>query len=318
MLQGLISDIDRFATHDGPGIRTAIFFQGCPLHCAWCHSPETQPAQPVLLYRRTKCIECGKCIAVCPQGAIRRNLTQSLQENPGGIKIDTTSCKTCFTCVDACVSGALARSACRKTCKEITDIIAQDKLFYHYSGGGVTLSGGEVLQQAAFACEILEFCQCNQIHTAIETSGYGTPEQLFAVAKRANLIYYDIKLMNDDQHKHFVGAGNTLILENLKMLSKNRTQVGQIVVRVPCIPAVNDSPAQIEQTAKFVVGLGLPFMELLPYNEAAAAKYAWVSRTYAMPPLHARSKAYYAKLQGVLDQLGLMSYETYCAKESKK
>ena len=151
---GLITDIDRFSTHDGPGIRTTVFFQGCPMHCAWCHSPETQPASPVPIYRSMKCIGCRNCMYVCPHGAITPKKYEEDGEKREGIRIDTTFCKKCFACVEVCPSGALTKSSREMSLREVKDIITQDIPFYRHSGGGVTLSGGEVLMQAEFALEI--------------------------------------------------------------------------------------------------------------------------------------------------------------------
>lgn len=305
---GLITDIDRFSTHDGPGIRTTIFFQGCPMHCAWCHSPETQPVSPVPIYRRMKCIGCRSCMHACPHGAIIPKDFEEEGETREGICIDTASCRKCFACAAVCPSGALAKSSRKMSLEEVKDIITQDKPFYRHSGGGVTLSGGEVLIQAEFALKILKFCRTEGIHTAVETTGYGAWDRLYEICRTADLIYYDIKLLDSALHQKFTGVDNELILGNLRMLSENRKEIGEIVVRIPCIPGINDEKEQIGKTARFAAGLKLPFLELLPYNEAAGAKYAWLFQDYALQKLHTRKKEYYEELQKYISQMGLVPY----------
>lgn len=296
-MEGRITDIDRFSTHDGPGIRTTIFFQGCSLHCMWCHSPETQPEKAVLLYKGMGCVRCGCCIDSCPQKAITKQYEK--------IYIKRKLCQNCFTCVKACPAKALVQSSKKVNLEEIEGILVQDKPFYDNSGGGVTLSGGEILMQAEFAFAILSLCKEKQIHTAIETSGCGQAFQLLKIGQAADLIYYDIKVMDTDLHRRFTGRDNGLILDNLRMLSERKQEVGDLVVRIPCIPGINDSLEQIGETARFVKGLGLRWLELLPYNEAAPAKYEWMFQKYQLEDLHTRNKAYYAELEEEVKKVGL-------------
>ena len=305
---GLITDIDRFSTHDGPGIRTTVIIQGCPMHFAWCHSPETQPASPVPIYRSMKCIGCRNCMYVCPHGAITPKKYEEDGEKREGIRIDTTFCKKCFACVEVCPSGALTKSSREMSLREVKDIITQDIPFYRHSGGGVTLSGGEVLMQAEFALEILSFCRLQGVHTAVETTGCGSWDSLYEICRKTDLIYYDIKLLDSELHRKFTGMSNDVILRNLRRLSENREAVGEIVVRIPCIPGINDHKEQIEQTARFVSELKLSFLELLPYNEAAGAKYMWLFQDYSLQKLHTRKKEYYEELQKYVSQFGLLPY----------
>ncbi|MCI8727038.1 MAG: glycyl-radical enzyme activating protein [Hungatella sp.] len=303
-MEGRITDIDRFSTHDGPGIRTAFFFQGCPLRCIWCHSPETQSVEAETVYRKMKCIECGSCIRVCPEHAIARQEKPD-EEGHRGIRIEKELCRKCFACVKACPAKALAQSSGKVSLEEIERILVQDKPFYDNSGGGVTLSGGEILMQAEFALGILNLCKEKQIHTAIETCGYGQASQLLKIGQAADLIYYDVKVMDAGLHRRFTGRDNRRILDNLRMLSERKQETGDVVVRIPCIPGINDSPEQIGETARFVKGLGLGWLELLPYNEAAMAKYQWLFQEYQLADLHTRNKAYYTELEEVVKKAGL-------------
>ena len=306
-MEGKITDIDRFSTHDGPGIRTAIFFQGCPLHCMWCHSPETQPPEPVVVYRKMKCMDCGGCLMACRNHAIVRQ-EKTDEEGIRGIRMERELCRSCFACVKTCPTKALTRSSEKLTLRDIEKILIQDKPFYDSSGGGVTLSGGEVLMQPEFAFEILNLCKAMDIHTAIETCGYGQDVWLLKIGRAADLIYYDIKMMDGELHRRFTGTDNRLILENLRMLSRHKEEVGELVVRIPCIPGINDSLGQIGESARFVKELGLCWLELMPYNEAAPAKYTWLFKEYGLPDLHTRHKAYYEELTEETKKMGLRPY----------
>ncbi len=306
-MEGRITDIDRFSTHDGPGIRTAVFFQGCPLQCMWCHSPETQSSRPVVVYRKMKCIECKRCMDACVNHAI---VSQEEPDEEGrtGIRIRQERCRKCFACVSVCPGKALVQSSKQITIETVRQILMQDKPFYDNSGGGVTLSGGEILMQAEFALEILSLCKEEQIHTAVETSGYGQATWLLQIGKMADLIYYDIKILDGELHRRFTGKDNRLILDNLSMLSHYKEDIGDVVVRVPCIPGINDSLEQIGETACLVKKLGFGWLELLPYNEAAPAKYMWLFQEYQLAHLHTRDKAYYEKLEKEVAGLGLKPY----------
>ena len=316
-MEGRITDIDRFSTHDGPGIRTAIFFQGCPFHCMWCHSPETQPAGAVVVYRKMRCMACQTCMSACARQAIVRQETKD-EEGRTGIRIREELCVNCFACVKACPTKALAQSSRCVSLSEVEQILVQDKPFYDNSGGGVTLSGGEILMQAEFALEIIKMCKKMGIHTAIETSGYGPAAQLLAIGRAADLIYYDIKMMEEELHRRYTGCDNRLILENLKELSRHCRETGELVVRIPCIPGINDSPEQIDRTARFVKELGIGWLELLPYNEAASAKYDWLFRRYGLAGLHTRDKAYYETLERNVAGMGLKPYHPIYRRREKR
>ena len=302
--KGLILDIDRFSTHDGPGIRTTVFLKGCPLRCQWCHSPESQWVNPELLYQYARCRGCFQCIWACPEQAISKK-DAIIAGEKGSIKIDRELCTQCFKCVDGCFSKALRVAGGLMTVEETMGIIQQDIPFYKNSNGGVTISGGEPLYQADFVLELVEHCRWKGIHIALETSGYGKYNELKAIADKVNLIFYDIKLMDSELHQKYTGKPNKLILDNIKALCADSQIVKKILVRIPCIPYINDAPEQIHKTANFMFELGIKEMELMPYNQMASSKYEWMDRTYSLTQLKTRSKDYYQHLNRLVAETGL-------------
>lgn len=302
--RGLILDIDRFTTHDGPGIRTTVFLKGCLLRCLWCHSPDSQNSDPELLYQRARCRECFQCIQACPEQAISKNDT-IISGEKGGIKIDRYLCNQCFECVDGCFPKALRMAGRLQTTEEVMEIIRQDIPFYRNSNGGVTISGGEPLLQADFVLRLIKLCRQEGIHIALETSGYGQYYKLKAIADETDLIFYDIKLMDSQLHQKYTGVSNRLILGNLEALCANSKIVKKIIVRIPCIPEINDAPEQIRKTANLALRLGIPQMELMPYNQMASSKYEWIDRPYYLTQLKTRSKDYYQNLNRLVAETGI-------------
>ena len=281
--KGIIFDIDRFATHDGPGIRTTIFLTGCPLSCLWCHSPESQSARPQLLFRPEKCAACGLCEQACPRGAIRLSEqvgprgAVNMSESPA--VLDRSRCDSCGICCETCYSGALELAGREVTVQEIVERVARDAPYFSTSGGGVTLSGGEPLAQPDFTYELLSAFKKKGVHTAVETTGYCPWESLSRISEVTDLFLYDLKAVDDAVHRRYTGVSNGRILENLKGLCAGESEVQ---VRVPCIPGVNDSPEQIAELAATAAAAGARSLALLPYNGAAAAKYAWIGRKYEL------------------------------------
>ena len=266
MKKGLVFDIDRFATHDGPGIRAAVFLKGCPLSCKWCHSPESQKNEPEVIFQESRCAKCEKC---------------------GG--------------ADLCVTQALRMCGRWYGADEIWEIVVRDKPFYINSGGGITISGGEPLMQADFTHEVLSLCRQDGIHTAMETSGFGNQAALLKIAEVCDLIYYDIKAVDDGLHQMYTGLGNAVVWDNLSALCVNNAE--KIVVRVPCIPQVNDSKEQIAEIAHRIRLLGIRTMELMPYNPYAGAKYEWLGRDYELAHMEARKPAYYENLAEMSNEI---------------
>lgn len=263
----------KYALHDGPGIRTTIFFKGCPLNCWWCHNPESQAAGAELLLRGDRCIACGECASTCPHGAVTvRN---------GAVVTDPGRCQTCLTCVSVCHADARAASGRSVPAGEVLAEVAKDLIFYEESGGGVTFSGGEPLMQPDFLCHLLEQCKAREIHTAVETSGFGKLSDLLRAAAHTDLFLYDLKLMDDAQHRKYTGVSNRIIIQNLRELSRHHNN---ITIRVPIIPGINDSEANLMATAELVADLpGVRSLNLLPYHKSGVAKYERLGKPYSLP-----------------------------------
>lgn len=260
----LIGGIQKFSTSDGPGIRTTIFTKGCPLNCRWCHNPELiHPAQEII-YSRNLCIGCGYCQSICPEQAV------SLGEE--GVVIDRARCVKCMKCTDGCYASALRPAAKPQSVEEIMELVLQDKEFYDHTGGGVTLSGGEILSHGALAERLMEECTAAGIRVAVDTSGFGSYETLLSLAQRAQIVLYDIKAIDDAVHRGYTGQSNRLILENLEKLSRIDEIREKIQIRMPLIHGVNDTNAIIEETAAFLDRLELRDVMLIPYHSLGLAK----------------------------------------------
>lgn len=297
-IQGLLLDIDRFASHDGPGIRTTVFLKGCPLSCLWCHSPESRDRRPELLYQRDLCTGCRLCLNACPQDA----LSMGGPECHGTVVVDRTRCDACGRCAAVCYPGAFKTAGVPVTVGELVARVRKDLPYFASSGGGVTLSGGEPAQQAKFAYHFLLACQAAGIHTALETTGYARWDVMAALAQVTNLFLFDIKLMDPPAHRRLTGVHNHIVLENLQRLAAGGSEIS---VRVPCIPSVNDSLDQIEAIARFVAGLGLSRIVLLPYNGAAGAKYEWLGRGFALQDSVTQSDETMNELANICRRMGL-------------
>lgn len=274
MIAGTVFNIQKYSIHDGPGIRTTVFFKGCPLACWWCHNPESLSAKTEIVFLQNKCIGCGDCVKSCPNAAI--TLTSQ------GIKRNETKCSLCKMCVEACPTGAMEQLGQKKTVAEVMQEIEKDNIFYEESGGGVTFSGGEALYQLEFLDALLTACKAKRIHTALDTSGYAPWEAIDRIADKVDLFLYDIKLMDDEKHKKYTGASNKLILENLKKLAADQRRIW---IRIPVIPGINDDEKNINDLGKFLSSLNLRDVYLLPYHNIAIDKYARLGKTYPLPEL---------------------------------
>jgi pyruvate formate lyase activating enzyme len=271
MDMGTIFDIKRYAINDGPGIRTAVFFKGCPLRCWWCHNPEGQSFQPQLMYRKNRCKSSGACIEACPQQAIR-------WEN--GPVIDWERCDQCGKCAEVCYAGALEMVGYAITPSDLMLEIQRDLPFYDQSGGGVTFTGGEPLAQAEFLRQVLLLCKKEHIHTAVDTSGYTSWEMIEQLLPLVDLFLYDLKLMNEVKHKKYTSASNRRILNNLRKLS---AAGAHIIIRIPLIPGINDDDENLETSASFISGLpSLDGVEIMPYHDIAAAKFPALGMSYQL------------------------------------
>ncbi len=267
----LIFDIKRYAISDGPGIRIAIYFKGCPLRCKWCHNPESQLPKMQKLYTTSKCIGAQDCIEICPEDALK--LT------PEGIITDGEKCTLCGLCADACPTKAIEMSGRVYQPDELMQLIERERIHIDQSRGGVTFSGGEPLMYADFLIEMLKKCGEKGLHRAVDTCGYSSENTLLEVAKHADLFLFDLKLMNSDQHKKWTGKDNKLILANLKVLAKTGTDIN---IRVPLIKNVNTDENELSEMARFVAALPgkKPLVNLLPYHNIAAHKYEKLGTKY--------------------------------------
>lgn len=269
-----IFNIERFGTEDGPGIRTVVFLKGCALRCLWCSNPESQSHQPEIVFLENACINCAKCVEVCPQKAI------SLIPEYGYIT-DHSKCDFCLTCVDHCLSNARNAAGLIYSQQELMDIVLKDALYYEASGGGVTFSGGEPLLQGefidAFASKIADL----GYNTLVETCGQVANSLFMKGLAHVEYVYYDIKHMDPENHRKLTGQTNELILQNLQSLDKELT--AQYSLRYPVIPQLNDKPGDLEAFFELAASLDRqPEVVLLPYHRLGATKYNGLGRPYPM------------------------------------
>ncbi len=253
----MIFDIIRSSFVDGPGIRTAVFFKGCNLKCAWCHNPESQSPKKQMMFYANKCVGCGKCKEICPY--------------------ELKKCDFCGKCETYCLYDA--RKICGKemTADKLLAEIVKDKMFYEASGGGVTFSGGECMLQIDFLAEILQKCKENGIHTAVDTAGFVPFEYFEKILPHTDLFLYDVKAITNSLHKEFTGVSNELILENLKKLSAVFN--GKIIVRIPVIDGVNATIDEITAIAEFISKINISKAELLPYHAMGEHKYSALGKS---------------------------------------
>lgn len=281
--QGRIFNIQRYSLQDGPGLRTTVFLKGCPLTCAWCHNPESQAQGRELVTQEQRCLACGTCHEVVASGPGPRALAEAITE--------------------ACPTGARQLLGRDLSVAELVDEVLRDRVFFDQSGGGVTFSGGEPLAQPAFVLEALTALRARGVHTTLDTCGLAPRKAFLEAAALADVVLFDLKHMDDAQHRAWTGAGNTAILDNLKALSQSH---GQIWIRVPVVPGVNDSLENLEATARFVTQLqGIHHLDLLPYHSVGAAKFRRLGRQYLLDPILSPSPERMAELAKVFRAHGL-------------
>ena len=272
---GMIFNIQKFSINDGPGIRTVVFFKGCPLKCTWCANPESQEPRLQILWDAKKCLHCENCVRSCP--------TLAVKNIDGKIFVDHKKCSGAGICsergicIENCPAHALKPEGERKTVSEIMEVVLQDLPFYEESGGGVTLSGGEATMQAEFTIELLKALKAENIHTAIETTGFTSPAIFRRVAEYLDLILFDIKHWDETKHKEKTGVSNTPILQNMKYA----IDIGkEVLPRLPVIPNYNDSTADACGFVGRLKQVGAKRVQLLPFHQFGENKYNMLGRDY--------------------------------------
>lgn len=274
----MIFNIQKFSLNDGPGIRTIVFFKGCPLKCKWCSNPESQSSKIQILYDKEKCISCKKCIKLCPSNAI--------SDKNGEIFIENSLCSGCRSCVINCPGHALKSEGENKTVTEILNICLQDKVFYEESGGGVTLSGGEALMHPDFALALLKSLKIRGIHTAMETTGFASHEIFDKVTDYADLLLFDMKHWDEKKHIEGTGVSNKLILENMKRAIDSGKKV---LPRLPVIPGFNNTLKDALGFVQRLHEVGSNKVQLLPFHQFGEKKYDMLKKEYSfsnIPALH--------------------------------
>ena len=278
LMRGTVFHIQKYSVNDGPGIRTTVFLKGCPLRCLWCANPESQLRKQQVLWEQSSCRNCGHCAKICPAGAI------TLID--GRVRINHRQCTACGVCIRDCPGHALKPEGGEKTVQEVLDTVLQDRPFYEESGGGLTLSGGEMLIQPEFSKQLLLAAKEEGLHTCAETTGFTEPAVFAAVTETLDLLLFDMKHWDSEAHRRGTGVGNELPLQNL------RTAIGsgkEVLPRIPVIPGFNDS---LDDAAKFCARLsevGAERCQLLPFHQFGENKYALLGRDYRyrdVPALH--------------------------------
>jgi len=286
MAKGIIFDIKHYAIHDGPGIRSTVFFKGCSLQCQWCHNPEGIHTEPEIFLRNEKCpSECRFCISACPNGAIKRK--------KGSIEVDSNRCDLCSECEDACVYGALEIIGKKVSAEEVMTEVEKDSLFYEESHGGVSFSGGEPFEQPEFLQALLEKSKSKDIHTTVDTCGNYNQKLLEDIDGKVDLFLYDLKMIDDKKHRKYTGKSNKKILENLRYLTANGHQVA---IRIPLIMGINDDELNVEKTVEFLKTLNsVKQINLLPYHSGGCLKQKRLGKKQHgdgfQPPLNKRIEA---------------------------
>lgn len=292
-MKASIMDIKHFAIHDGDGIRTTVFFKGCPLRCVWCHNPEGLAMKSETAYFDDKCISCGECVKTCNRNAHIIN--------NGRHEFIRTKCMACGECERVCPGNALKAYGVKMTADELIPILLEDKAFYDSSGGGVTLSGGECLLQSDFCAELLKKLKEENIHTAVDTCGYVPRESIDKVIPYTDIFLYDIKAIDEDVHIRCTGRSNKQILENIKYIdSQNKA----IEVRIPYVPNYNDN--QIEKAAEFLARLNNVIrVKILPYHSYVGSKYAALGITNNLPEIMPTDEQIQVAEEIIMQKIGI-------------
>jgi pyruvate formate lyase activating enzyme len=294
----LIFDIKRYAINDGPGIRIVIFFKGCNLNCTWCHNPESISPQQERMYAQSKCMACGTCVAACPEKAITL-LQDRIETNP-------ELCQLCGKCAEVCPTTAIEFSGKALSVAEIMEEIEKQRVFFDQSGGGVTFSGGEPLLHPEFLTELLDECGRRGIHRAVDTAGLVNTEILLEIAKRTDLFLFDLKLMDSEKHRKWIGVPNGKIQQNLKILAGSGANIN---IRIPLIGGVNDDEENLTASARFVASLSgeRKKVNLLPYHKIAQTKYQKLGRAEGFRLLEEPAKKVQERAVSIFQKFGIQA-----------
>jgi pyruvate formate lyase activating enzyme len=294
MEEGLVFNIQRYSTSDGPGIRTTVFLKGCPLCCPWCHNPESMLGGPEVVIHESRCISCGSCLEVCPGDAALHSLQGERRDS---------ECTLCGRCVEVCPADARELAGRVMNVQALVDEVARDTVFFDDSGGGVTFSGGEPLAQPRFLIRSLELCRERGIHTAVDTSGFGSREHLLEAAGHTDLFLFDIKMMDDERHRRFTGVPGEPILSNLRALAERHDVIW---IRVPVIPGINDDAANLEATARLAASIpSVRRVCLLPYHRTGLGKFERLGRECRLTDLAPPTREHMEGLARSFEAVGM-------------
>jgi len=297
-IRGLVFDIERFAIHDGPGIRTTLFLKGCPLACWWCHNPESIAPRSQLAFFDDKCISCGRCFEACPRGVHERLAD-------GSRLLHREKCVACGRCTESCFAEALVLEGREMTVEEAVAELRKDAPFYESSGGGITLSGGEPMHQAAFCEAVLRACRSEGMRTALDTSGHAPWDDFASVLPHVDLVLYDFKHADPGEHLKYTGVSNELLRENLLRIDVLGIP---IEIRIPIVPGVNDDAVNMERSARIISRLrNVTGVTLLPYHRLGEEKYQRIGRSYRLRDLQPPSRERMDELAAFLVSRGLQA-----------
>ncbi len=293
---GLVTNIQRCSTEDGPGIRTTVFFKGCPLKCLWCHNVEAISPDPILVWYAVKCIGDEACVRACPESA--------LELTPDGMKIDRDLCELCGTCEEACPTGAMKVMGKLWAAEDLVQELLRDKVFFNTSNGGVTLSGGEATYQPDFAIQVASGLQKNGVHVALDTCGYCSEKIMRNILPHVDMILYDLKIMDHEKHKEYTGVSLDRVLGNAYIVAKSGKPVW---IRTPVIPEHTDDEENIRSIARFIVE-NMPNVErydLLAFNKMCTEKYTLFDMVYPLKDAELMTQEFMERLASIARDEGV-------------